>query len=70
MLNCEVLFLRVVDDSCIAVSLAPQYSRFPLEFYGQRADLMVFGHLQRNMARNRVSVGEGVRLIYGVVGDF
>lgn len=68
--NCEVLFLGVVDDSGVPVSLAPHYLRFPLEFYGQRADLTVFGHLQRHLARNRVPVGEGVCFIYGVVGDF
>lgn len=70
MLKYEVLFLGVVDDSRVPVSLAPQNSRFPLEFYGQRVDMTVFGYFQRHMARNRVPVGEDVRLIYRVVGNF
>lgn len=70
MLNCEVLFLGVVDDSRVPVSLGPHYSRFPLEFYGQRVDLTVFGQLQRHLARNCVPVGEGAGLIYGVAGYF
>lgn len=70
MLNDEVLFLGVVDDSRFPVSLGPHNSRFPLEFDGQRVDLTVFNNLQGHLARNRVPVGKSVGLIYWVVGDF
>lgn len=70
MLHYEVLFLGVVHHSRVPMSLGPQHSSFPLEFHRQGLNFTIFGQLQRHMARNRVPVGEGVRVVYGVVGDF